>query len=67
MKQLDTWNDLNDCLKEADEGLCNKLIQAERAGKARPTFIKRIHSRLNKARAERERAELLKPVRKIKK
>lgn len=52
------WVELNDELREADEAACEKLIELELAGKARWGYVMRIHSRLNKARAERERAEL---------
>lgn len=57
---LETWIALNDELRGADEALCQELLEAELAGRARQQFIKRIHSRLNKARADREREELLK-------
>ena len=55
---LHTWVGLNDALREADEALCQKLLNLELNGKARKQFISRIHSRLNKARADRERKEL---------
>ena len=55
---LDSWNALNDKLRTADEAICNALIAQEKASRNRRTFIKRIHSRLNKVRADRERQEL---------
>lgn len=55
---LETWISLNDALRNADEKLCQQLLKAEQAGRARKQFIKRIHSRLNKARADKEREEL---------
>jgi len=57
--ELRTWLGLNDALRGADEATCHRLLQLERKGKCRQQFVKRIHSRLNKARADRERAELL--------
>ena len=55
---LMSWIALNDALKEADELECQELIKEEKKGRRRKQFIKRIHSRLNKARADRERVEL---------
>lgn len=56
---LETWIALNDKLRDADEALCQQLLDEEINGRGRKQFIKRIHSRLNKARADRERQELL--------
>lgn len=55
---LDTWIGLNDVLRNADETLCQKLLAREQNGKKRKQFVRRIHSRLNKVRAARERLEL---------
>lgn len=55
---LSTWLLLNDVLKNADESLCKQLLHDEMSDRQRPTFLARIHSRLNKVRADRERAEL---------
>lgn len=55
---LRSWNALNDAVRGADEATCEALLKEELKGKRRKQFIKRIHSRLNKARADRERAEL---------
>lgn len=55
---LETWIALNDTLRDADEELCQQLLEEELNGRVRQQFIKRIHSRLNKARADRERKEL---------
>lgn len=52
------WKKLNDLLRDADEAVCKKMLADEQAGEKRPTYIKRIHSRLNKVRADRERKEL---------
>lgn len=53
-----SWVALNDALREADEFECQELIDEEKKGRKRKQFIKRIHSRLNKVRADRERVEL---------
>lgn len=55
---LQSWLALNDALREADEPTCQGLLAEELKGRKRKQFIKRIHSRLNKVRADRERAEL---------
>lgn len=55
---LRTWILLNDELRGADEQTCQWLLKAELKGRRRKQFIKRIYSRLNKARADRERQEL---------
>jgi hypothetical protein len=49
---------LNDKLRGANETECRGLLEEELNGCKRKQFIKRIHSRLNKARADRERIEL---------
>lgn len=56
---LQSWLALNQELREADEDLCRSLLKEERAGRKRRQFLKRIHSRLNKVRADRERQELV--------
>lgn len=53
------WKDLNDQLREADEEQCKKLLKDEQKGKNRRTFLLRIHSRLNKVRADKERQKLI--------
>lgn len=55
---LVTWLALNDSLRNADESACEVLLKEELKGRKRKQFLRRIHSRLNKARADRERAEL---------
>ena len=59
MDMPDTWVGLNDRLMTADEATCVALLELERAGKARRQFMLRIHSRLNKVRADHERRELV--------
>lgn len=44
--------------RTATEADCEKLLELEKAGRARPSLIERIHSRLNRMRRERERREL---------
>ena len=55
---LRTWTTLNEHLMRGDEELAIKLLKAEQKGEKRPTFLRRIHSRINKLRAERERKSL---------
>ena len=56
---LKTWIALNDFVRTANEDQCQKLFEEEQSGRARKQFLRRIHCRLNKVRAERERNELL--------
>ena len=56
---LKTWIDLNEYIMTVGEEECQKLLVEEQNGRARKQFLRRIHCRLNKVRAERERAELL--------
>lgn len=56
---LKNWANLNDALRDCTESQAQVLLDAERAGKRRFQYLHRIHSRLNKARADRERRELL--------
>lgn len=58
LEALRTWILLNHALRGANEATCQRLLQAELKGRRRQQFLKRIHSRLNKARADRERQEL---------
>lgn len=55
---LQTWINLNNALRDADEEFCNALLEEEKSGRRRKQFIRRIHCRLNKVRADREREEL---------
>lgn len=57
---LQTWIALNDFIRTADEAACQSLLKEELRGRKRKQFVKRIHSRLNKVRADRERLELIK-------
>lgn len=63
MKKLTDWSwlELNDWLKKATEQQVAKALVAEQKHKPRrDQYVKRIHSRLNKLRADRERRELAK-------
>lgn len=60
MNELRTWVALNEAMQSATEEQCLKLLAAEKKGKRRKQFMLRIHSRLNRVRAARERAELIK-------
>lgn len=53
-----SWIALNAFLMQADEVACAALLKEEQRGRRRAMFLKRIHSRLNKVRADRERSEL---------
>ena len=55
---LQSWLALNDFLRGTNEAACEGLLKEELKGRKRKQFLKRIHSRLNKVRADRERAEL---------
>jgi hypothetical protein len=57
---LATWKGFNDYLRGATEEQAKDLLDAERAGPRRTQYLVRAHSRFNKQRGQRERAELLK-------
>lgn len=57
---LATWQSLNEFIVNADEETCQALLAIEKKGKKRKQFLLRVHSRLNKVRADRERKELTK-------
>lgn len=48
----------NDFVRTATEDQCAELLRAEKEGAKRLIVMLRIHSRLNRVRAERERAEI---------
>ena len=56
---LRSWVALNNFIRAADETGCQQLMKEELKGRKRRQFLKRIHSRLNKVRADRERLELV--------
>lgn len=55
---LDNWYKLNDALRGCTEQDAKELLELERQGKNRKRFVLRIHSRINRVRADRERDEL---------
>lgn len=56
---LASWISLNDAMREANEETCKSLLREELKGRNRKRFVLRIHSRINKIRADRERKELM--------
>lgn len=57
-EHLKNWRSLCSFVRVANEEDCNILLEMERGGKARSEFIRRIHCRINRLRAERERRAL---------
>lgn len=55
---LSNWYKLQEALMSSDEKGVAELLELERKGANRERFMRRIHSRLNRLRAERERAEI---------
>ncbi len=60
---LKSWKNLNEFLLEANEESCTYTLNKELRGKNRIMFVLRIHSRINRLRATRERFSLRKMVR----
>ena len=54
------WRDLNRKLNMLREDEVLALLEAERTGAKRVTFLERLHQRYTMLRAARERVELLK-------
>lgn len=54
-----TWHQLTRVVRVADEATCQELMHEELVGRARLRHLLRIHSRINKIRAERERIQLM--------
>lgn len=59
---LQSWENLNKDLRIATEVRCRFLLKEEQRGRKRAAFLKRIHSRLNKVRADRERVALMRSM-----
>lgn len=61
---LDNWMELSAEVKtmKEDEAFC--LLEAERASRCRPNVILRLHGRYNRMRGERERMEMMQPLKK---
>lgn len=55
---LKNWGNLNTYLRSASVSDCERLLKSETSGKNRLSFLRRIHSRLNKVRADNERVQL---------
>ena len=55
---LQSWLALQPYLMTCDEDACEALLKEELEGRKRYGFLRRIHSRINRLRAERERAEI---------
>ena len=59
-KALATWMVLNEVVMSlTDEQDLEQMLATERTGRQRKMFLLRIHSRLNKLRAGRERKEII--------
>jgi hypothetical protein len=58
VKPIRTWVELNEIIRSADEKTCEQLLKVELDGPKRKVFALRIHSRLNRVRAARERKEI---------
>ena len=56
--KLASWSELNKSLLELSEQDVLKLLEAEKVGKRRHTFLLRLHARYNVLRGNRERTEL---------
>ncbi len=56
--RLATWAALNESLLQMKEYVAIALLEEEKRGRARKGFLHRIHSRINRLRAIRERNEL---------
>jgi hypothetical protein len=61
-KILSSWVDLNNFIRSCDQQAAEKLLAEELAGKKRKQFALRIHSRINKVRADKERIEILRKI-----
>lgn len=57
-KELLTWRGLNEALMVCDEAEANRLLKAAIKAGAATRLLLRIHSRINRLRAKRERSEL---------
>lgn len=56
---LDNWVAINEAMKNCTEKEALKLMEKERGGENRTRVLLRIHSRMNKLRADRERREIM--------
>jgi hypothetical protein len=58
-KHLTEWEQLNLILMNSDKSSVEKLLNQELKNKKRKIFVLRIHSRLNRLRADEERKSLI--------
>ena len=56
---LSNWVAINEAMRTCSEKEALKLMGKERAGENRTRVLLRIHSRMNKLRADRERREIM--------
>jgi len=56
---LQSWAGLNEAMQVCDEETAKALLEREKKGRRRKQFMLRIHSRINKLRADREREEIM--------
>jgi uncharacterized protein YbgA (DUF1722 family) len=61
---LANWTALNDALRTIDEKRCRQLLEREKNNKRRVAFLMRIYGKFNQLRCDRERRELLTPIKK---
>lgn len=61
-KILGSWVDLNEFIRDCNQKDAEELLKAELSGKKRKQFALRIHSRINKVRADHERLEILRKI-----
>lgn len=58
------WADFNHQLMQLhDEVRVHKLLVSEQRAQRRLAYLMRLHSRFNKLRSQREKSELLTPIR----
>ena len=55
---LRSWKALNEVLMKLDEPAVERALRIERSNKRRDNIIRRLHQRLSRLRAIRERDEL---------
>lgn len=58
--ELDSWNGLNEAIMSSDIKMAERLLDEEKKGRKRKQFMLRLHSRINKLRADREREDIIK-------
>lgn len=61
MKKMSSYEALNTWLRTATEAEIQKALKAEQHGLNRMSYLRRMHMRLTRLRATRERDALLNP------